>query len=148
MLLPRLYNRDFFDDFFDFGWPQMPNVEKQLYGKRAGEVMKTDVKEHDDHYEIAIDLPGFKKEEVTLTLENGYLTVDSAKGLDKDENDKKGKLSRQERYCGAMQRSYYVGEDLTEEDIKAKYEDGILTLDIPKKEAQPVVEQKRFINID
>ena len=96
---------------------------------------------------IAIDLPGFKKEEVTLTLENGYLTVDAAKGLDKDENDKEGKLIRQERYCGAMQRSYYVGEDLTEEDIKAKMEHGLLKLTIPKKET-PKLPEKKSITIE
>ena len=144
----RLFGEDLFDDWFGFPTERdFRNIEKKLYGRNAARVMKTDVKEHDDHYEIAIDLPGFKKEEVTLTLENGYLTVDVAKGLDKDENDKKGKLIRQERYCGAMQRSYYVGENLTEEDIKAKMEHGLLTLTIPKKET-PKLPEKKSITIE
>jgi len=143
-----LFGEDLFDDWFGFPTERdFRNMEKKLYGRNAARVMKTDVKEHDDHYEIAIDLPGFKKEEVTLTLENGYLTVDVAKGLDKDENDKKGTLIRQERYCGAMQRSYYVGEDITEEDIKAKMEHGLLTLTIPKKET-PKLPEKKSITIE
>ncbi len=107
--------------------------------------MKTDVTEHDDHYEIAIDLPGFKKEDVTIDLENGYLTVGAAKGVDKDENDKEGKLIRQERYSGAMQRSFYVGENVTEEDIKAKMEHGVLTPTIPKKETPKLPEKKTIV---
>jgi len=107
--------------------------------------MKTDVTEHDDRFEIAIDLPGFKKEDVNIDLENGYLTVSVAKGLDKDENDKQGKLIRQERYSGAMQRSFYVGEELTEEDIKAKMEHGLLTLCIPKKETPKPPEKKTIV---
>ena len=143
-----LFGEDLFDDWFGFPTERdFRNIEKKLYGRNAAHVMKTDVKEHNDHYEIAIDLPGFKKEEVTLTLENGYLTVDASKGLDKAENDKEGKLIRQERYCGAMQRSYYVGEDLTEEDIKARMEHGLLTLTIPKKET-PKLPQKKSITIE
>ena len=107
--------------------------------------MKTDVTEHDDHFEIAIDLPGFKKEDVTIDLENGYLTISAAKGVDKDENDKEGKLIRQERYSGAMQRSFYVGENITEEDIKAKMEHGLLTLCIPKKETPKLPEKKTIV---
>ena len=107
--------------------------------------MKTDVHEHDDCFEAAIDLPGFKKDEVTITLENGYLVVEAAKGLDKDTKDQKGKVIRQERYAGAMQRSFYVGENLTEEDIKAKMEDGVLKLTIPKKDAPKVPEKKTIM---
>ena len=101
----------------------------------------------DAGYEVDIDLPGFKKDEISIELENGYLTVSAAKGLDKDEEDKKGKYIRQERYAGAMQRSFYVGENLTQEDIKAKYENGILRLSVPKKEAKPV-ETKKTIAIE
>ena len=106
---------------------------------------KTDVHEHEDHYEVDIDLPGFAKDEITIELKDGYLTVSAAKGLDKDENDKKGKLIRQERYAGAMQRSFYVGEELTEEDVKASFKHGVLSLSIPKKEAKAVPEKKTIM---
>ena len=108
-------------------------------------MMKTDVHEHEDKYEVDIDLPGFKKDEITLDLEKGYLTVMAAKGLDKDEKDKKGKLIRQERYAGSMQRTFFVGENLTEEDVKAKFEDGVLKLIIPKKEAPKLPEKKTIM---
>ena len=110
--------------------------------------MKTDIREHDAGYEVDIDLPGFKKDEISIELENGYLTVSAAKGLDKDEEDKKGKYIRKERYAGAMQRSFYVGEDITEEDIKAEFKHGLLKLFVPKKEAKPAVEQKKTISIE
>ena len=131
-------------DWMDFGFPE---VDKALYGKHANNVMKTDVKETDTGYEVDIDLPGFKKDEINAQLDNGYLTISAAKGLDKDEKDKKGKYIRKERYAGAMSRSFYVGEGITQEDIKAKYEDGILRLSVPKKEAK-AVENKKYIAIE
>ena len=141
-----IFGENLFDDWFGFPTGRdFRNIERKLYGKNAAHVMKTDVTEHDDHYEIAIDLPGFKKEDVTIDLENGYLTVGAAKGVDKDENDKEGKLIRQERYSGAMQRSFYVGENVTEEDIKAKMEHGVLTLCIPKKETPKLPEKKTIV---
>ena len=109
---------------------------------------KTDVRETDNGYEVDIDLPGFKKDEIQAQLENGYLTISASKGLDKDQKDKEGRYIRQERYAGAMSRSFYVGDDVTQEDIKAKYENGILKLSIPKKEAKPAVEQKKHIAIE
>lgn len=109
--------------------------------------MKTDVKETDAGYEVDIDLPGFKKDEISAKLDDGYLTISASKGLDKDEKNKEGKYIRKERYAGAMSRSFYVGGDVTEEDIKAKYEDGILKLSIPKKEAK-AVENKKYIAIE
>ena len=109
--------------------------------------MKTDVKETDTGYEVDIDLPGFKKDEINAKLEDGYLTISAAKGLDKDEKDKKGKYIRKERYAGSMSRSFYVGEGVTEDDIKAKYEDGILRLVVPKKAAK-AVENKKYIAIE
>ena len=120
-------------------------MEHKLYGKHAAQVMKTDIHEHDDHYVVDIDLPGFKKDEIELSLENGYLTVSAAKGLNKDEQDKKGKVIRQERYAGAMRRSFYVGTALTEEDIKAKFEDGVLALNLPKKTAPRMPEKKTIL---
>ncbi len=145
MLMPSIFGENLFnDDWMDFGFPE---VDKALYGKHANNVMKTDVKETDTGYEVDIDLPGFKKDEINAQLDNGYLTISAAKGLDKDEKDKKGKYIRKERYAGAMSRSFYVGEGITQEDIKAKYEDGILRLSIPKKEAK-AVENKKYIAIE
>ena len=123
----------------------MGEVDKKLYGKHAAHVMKTDVREHDEGYEVDIDLPGFKKDEIELSLEKGYLTVSAAKGLDEDDKDKKGKLIRQERYMGTMQRSFYVGKNLTDEDIKAKFEDGVLKLTVPKKEEKKLPERKTIM---
>ena len=148
MLYPSIFSENIFDDLMDFDFPVFKgfgDVDRKLYGKHAAQMMKTDVHEHDDKYEVDIDLPGFKKDEITLNLENGYLTVSAAKGLDKDEKDKKGKLIRQERYAGSMQRSFFVGENLTEEDVKAKFEDGVLKLGIPKKEAPKVPEKKTIM---
>ena len=145
MLMPSIFGENLFnDDWMDFGFPE---VDKAVYGKHANNVMKTDVKETDTGYEVDIDLPGFKKDEINAQLDNGYLTISAAKGLDKDEKDKKGKYIRKERYAGAMSRSFYVGEGVTQEDIKAKYEDGILRLSVPKKEAK-AVENKKYIAIE
>ena len=110
-------------------------------------MMKTDIREHEEGYELDIDLPGFKKDEINVQLDNGYLTISAAKGLDKDGQDKKGKYIRKERYAGAMQRSFYVGDAVTQEDVKAKFEDGILRLSIPKKDAK-AVETKKTIAIE
>uniref|UniRef100_UPI0023F74018 Hsp20/alpha crystallin family protein n=1 Tax=Merdimonas faecis TaxID=1653435 RepID=UPI0023F74018 len=118
-----------------------------LYGKHAKNMMKTDIREHEEGYELDIDLPGFKKDEINVQLDNGYLTISAAKGLDKDEQDKKGKYIRKERYAGAMQRSFYVGDVVAQEDVKAKFEDGILRLSIPKKDAK-AVETKKTIAIE
>ncbi|MBQ7184390.1 MAG: Hsp20/alpha crystallin family protein [Clostridia bacterium] len=145
MLMPSIFAENLFDDWFDF--PSFRDVDRKLYGKRADHEMRTDVHEHEDHYEVDIDLPGFKKEEITISLENGYLTVKAARGLDKDEKDKQGRIIRQERYAGSMQRSFYVGDALTEEDIGAKLEHGVLSLNIPKREARKLPE-KRTIAIE
>lgn len=118
-----------------------------LYGKHAKNMMKTDVKETEKGYEVAVDLPGFKKDEIQLELNDGYLTISAEKGLDKEEKDKKDKYIRRERYAGSMSRTFYVGESVTENDIHAKYENGILTLDVPKEEAKKVPE-KRYISIE
>lgn len=141
MLMPSVYGRDFFDDLMDgFGFP---DVNKKLYGRHAKNMMKTDIRETDEGYEVIMDLPGFKKDEIEVQLENGYLTVSAAKGLDKDEADKKGKYICRERYAGEMSRSFYVGEDILDTDIHARFENGILKLDVPKKEAKAVETKKR-----
>ena len=148
MLMPSIFNDNVFDDFFDFPFYD-DRAEKKLYGHHAANLMKTDIQEHEDGYTLEMDLPGFKKEEIKVELNNGYMTISAAKGLDEDEKDKKsGKYIRRERYTGSCQRSFYVGEDVTEEDIKAEFKHGILKLFVPKKEAKPAVEQKKYISIE
>ena len=147
MLLPSIFGESLLDDWMDFPKMDFGDVDRKLYGKRAAQVMKTDVHEHDDKYELDIDLPGFKKDEIKLALENGYLSVSASKGLDKEKKDKKGKVIRQERYSGSMQRSFYVGEAVTKEDVKAKYEDGVLKLIIPKNDPEKLPE-KQYIAIE
>ena len=145
--LPSLFRENLMDVFNDFDrdfFRGFGRPEHMLYGKNAGRMMKTDVKETDEGYELDVDLPGFKKEEIRLDLENGYLTISTEKALENKE-EKKGKVLRQERYSGTMSRSFYVGENLTEEDIKAKYENGVLSLSLPKKEARKVPEKKQIL---
>ncbi|OUN30799.1 Hsp20/alpha crystallin family protein [Blautia sp. An81] len=147
MLVPSIFGENLFDDFMDFPFnDDFWGRKNPLYGKNAKRMMKTDIRETEGSYELDVDLPGFKKDEIKASLENGYLTISAAKGLDKDEKD--GKYIRQERYAGAMSRSFYVGDEVTQEDIKAKYEDGILKLSIPKKEKKPAVEQDNHIAIE
>ena len=142
MLMPSIFGENLFnDDWMNFGFPE---VDKALYGKHAAHEMKTDVRETDSGYEVDIDLPGFRKDEIDVQLDNGYLSISAAKGLDKEEKDKEGKYIRKERYAGSMSRSFYVGDAITEDDIKAKYESGILRLSIPKKEAKQVETTKRI----
>ena len=145
--LPAVFGEnmmDLFDDFDRDLFRGFGRPEHMLYGKNAPRMMKTDVKETDEGYELAVDLPGFKKEEIRLDLNNGYLTISTEKSLENKE-EKHGKMLRQERYSGTMQRSFYVGENLTEEDVKAKYEDGVLTVCLPRKEAQKVQEKKQIL---
>ena len=151
MLMPSIFGEDLVDDFMR-GFPfyddkDMKKLEKKLYGRRGRNMMKTDIKERDDSYELEMDLPGFKKDEVKVALENGYLTISAAKGLDEDEQEKKsGRYIRRERYAGACQRTFYVGEDVRQEDIKGEFKHGILKLTIPKKAAQ--VPEKKYIAIE
>ena len=142
MLMPSIFGESMFDDWFDDFDRQMQHMDRRLYGRNAKREMKTDVREKEDGYEIDMDLPGFKKDQVELSLENGYLTVTANKGFDKDEKDDKGRMIRQERYAGSMQRSFYVGDNMTEEDVKARFEDGVLHLNLPKKDAKKVPEKK------
>ena len=120
MFAPKLFTENLFDDWDEFLlWKGFNEIDRKLYGRRASREMLTDAREHDNHYEVIIDLPGFKKDEITIELKEGNLTVTAAKGLDKDEKDKEGTLIRQERYSGMMQRSFYVGENVKHEEIKA-----------------------------
>ena len=152
MLMPSIFGEDLFDNFMkDFPFfddNTESNVEKKLYGRRGKNLMKTDIKETEGGYELEMDLPGFTKDEIKVSLENGYMTISAAKGLDKDEQDKKsGRYIRKERYAGSCERSFYVGENVTEADIKGEFKHGILKLLVPKKD-KPAVEEKKYIAIE
>ena len=156
-MLPSIFGEDLFDDwmndYFPFGRDfdkefskALAPTERALYGKHAKNMMKTDVRETDDSYEVDMDLPGFKKDEIKLELENGYLTISAAKGLDKDETDKEtGKYIRRERYAGNLSRSFYIG-DVKQEDVKAAFKNGILSISVPKEDKK-AKEEKKYITI-
>ena len=131
-MLPVVFGENLFDELFDNAFRPLYEADNALYGKHAKAVMRTDVRETENGYEVDVDLPGFKKDEVKIDLKDGYLTISAAKGLDKDEQDKKGRYIRQERYTGQCSRSFYVGENLEPKDVHAKFEDGILKLSLPK----------------
>ena len=134
-MLPSIFGENLLDEFFDEPWEKsLFGTRNPLYGKHAKNLMKTDVKETGDHYEVDIDLPGFQKDEISVELQNGYLTIQAAKGLDRDQKDQEGRYIRQERYSGTCSRSFYVGEDVEAGEVAAKFENGILQLSIPKKE--------------
>ena len=139
-MLPSIFGENMFDDFFSDPFGMMvPQTRDALYGKHAKNLMKTDIRETEDSYELDVDLPGFKKDEVSIDLKDGYLTISAAKGLDKDEEDKKGRILRQERYAGACSRSFYVGKGVEPEEIGAKFENGILEISVPKETKKPEV---------
>ena len=149
--LPTVFGENLMDVFDDFDrdfFRGFGNIDRTLYGKHAQHVMKTDVKETDQGYEVDVDLPGFKKDEIHLELNDGYLTISATVNRDNDEKDSDGKYIRRERFSGSFNRSFYVGEDVTQEDIKARFEDGTLMLMIPKKETTPQVEEKKYIAIE
>ena len=152
MMMPSIFGENLFDDdWMDFPFDRFDREffgrKNPLYGKHAKNMMKTDIREHDEGYELDVDLPGFKKDEISVQLNNGYLTISASKGLDKDEQDKKGKYIRKERYTGTCNRSFYVGDEVTQDDIKAAFKDGVLTLQIPK-EVQHEEEQPKLITIE
>ena len=135
MLMPSIFGENFMDDFF--------GVPERTYTKSAqNTLMKTDVVENKDGFDVSIDLPGFKKEDVKGEVKDGYLIITASTNQNKD-----GKYIRKERYSGTCQRSFYVGDDITQNDIKAKFEDGVLKLEIPKKEAKPEVKEAKYISI-
>ena len=149
--MPSIFGENLFDEFMNdfpfFDDSDMRKAEKKLYGRRGKNIMKTDIQEKDDEYLLEMDLPGFTKDEIQMSLDNGYLTISAAKGLDQDTEEKKtGKYIRKERYAGACQRSFYVCDGITEADIKAAFKHGILTVHIPKKENK--VPEKNYISIE
>ena len=153
MLMPGIFGENLFDDFMDdfsfFNDRDLRKTERKLYGHNAKNLMKTDIKETDHGYEVEMDLPGFKKEEISVSLDQGYMTVRASKGMKKDQDEKKdGKYIRKERYSGTCERSFYVGENLTEQDIKGEFKHGILKLLVPKKEPEKVVDESKYITIE
>ncbi len=144
--MPRLFAESLFDDLMESPFQEMDRemrrADRQLNVKHE---MRTDVHETENSYAIDMDLPGFKKDQIQLELEDGYLTITASKKVNKDEQDSDGKLIRQERFLGSMQRSFYVGEHVTEKDVKAKFEDGVLHLELPKAEAQKLPEKKTIM---
>ena len=147
-MLPSIFGENLFDDWFESPIEKTFFGERNpLYGKHAKNLMKTDVRETDSSYELAIDLPGFKKEDIQAQLKNGYLTISASKGLDKDETDKEGRYIRQERYTGQCCRTFYVGDGISQEEIRAKFEDGILKLSAPKKQPK-AIESSQYISIE
>ena len=149
MLMPSIFVESLFDDFMDdFAFPRFNHTDRVLYGNNASNLMKTDVKETEDGYTVDIDLPGFKKDEIKLQLQKGYLTVSAAKNVNNDEKDKNGKYVRRERFAGNVRRSFYVGEKVKEEEIHPKFENGILTFQLPKENKNAVEEKKHYIAIE
>ena len=150
MLMPSIFGENLFDDFFTpfyYDDKDEKKAEKKLYGHRAQNLLKTDIKETKEGYELVMDVPGFKKDEVQVQLKDGYLTISAAKGLDKDEEDKKGNYIRRERYAGSTSRSFYVGNGVKNEDVHAKFENGVLRLSIPKKAAEEL-EADKYVSIE
>ncbi len=145
MLLPSIIAENLLEDsWFDFpSFRELENMDRKLYGRHAAQEMKTDVREHEDHYEVDINLPGFKKDEISLDLENGYLTISAAKEMEQ-EKSRMGRIIRQERYEGSLQRTFFVGGNVKESDITARFETGGLTLTIPKKEPPKLPDRKRI----
>ncbi len=152
MYMPSIFGDNYFDVDTMMDWPFsldfFDNKRNPLYGKHQKNLMKTDIKEQPDKYCLDVDLPGFKKDELHLELKNGYMTISASKSLDKDEKQQDGTYLRRERYSGSMARSFYVGEGVKQEDIKAKFEDGILKIEVPKKEAAKTVPENNYIAIE
>ena len=147
-MLPVVFGENLLDDFFGDPFESlMRDSRRALYGKHAKAIMKTDIRETDHAYELDVDLPGFKKEDLQAEVKDGYLTIQASKGLDKDEKNAKGQYIRRERYAGACSRSFYVGQGVRQEDIRAKFENGILQLTIPKQDVKELPES-RYIAIE
>ena len=147
MLMPSIFGETLFDDLFD-DFTTRPANHPARYAAADPSVMRTDIKEQKDGYELEIDLPGYKKEDIAAELKDGYLTITASSKKEAKEKDEKGTYIRRERYSGSCSRSFYVGEDITQEDIKAKFENGILKIGVPKKDAKPKVPENKFITIE
>ena len=149
MLMPSIFGENLFDEMMDFPWErEFFGRRNPLYGKNEKNLMKTDVKETDNSYELDMDMPGFDKGDIKAELKNGYLTISASSHKNNDEKDNDGRYIRRERYSGSCSRSFYVGGDVKQEDIKAKFENGILKVTVPKKEEKPAVEENKYISIE
>ena len=146
MMMPSIFGEDLFDTFFDdVGWPSRRTSRPAV---STSNIMRTDVRETETGYELDIDLPGYKKEDVQAELKEGYLTITAKSNSNNDQKDANGRYIRRERYSGTCSRRFYVGDDIEQTDIKAKFENGILKIAVPKKEAKPVVEENKYITIE
>ena len=154
MYMPSIFNDSLFDDFFDFGRPMRTlrgegrRENAPRFNSIMTNVMKTDIKENDGAYELAIDMPGYGKDDVQAELKDGFMTITATKDDSKEDKEENGHYIRRERFFGSCSRSFYVGEDVTEADIKANFKDGILYVTVPKKEAKPQIEEKKLIQIE
>ena len=149
MMMPSIFGENLFDDWMDFPFEKdFFGTKNPLYGKHAKNMMKTDVRENKDSYDVFVDLPGFKKEDVKLDLDNGYLTISAQRNEELDDKDNEGRYIRQERATGSCARSFYVGKELEPKDISAKFENGILTLHLPKAEAKKLEPKQTLIEIE
>ncbi len=146
MLMPTLFRTNLFDDLLDDFAKETKRAAQNIVSVTG--VMKTDIKEKDDCFELMIDLPGFAKEDVKAELKEGYLNISAERNSSDEEKDEEGRFIRRERYSGTCSRSFYVGDDLKQEDIKAKFENGILMLTVPKKPEEPVEDEPQYISID
>ena len=148
MLTPKVFEENLFDDWFngfDLMDREMEQLNRKLYGKHSSREMLMDVNEKDDHYDVQIDLPGFKKEDINVELNDGYMTVTASKGIEENDENKKGRIVRQERYAGTLSRTFYVGENVTSEEIHGKFEDGVLKLSVPKKETEKLANKNTIM---
>ncbi len=148
MLMPSIFGESLFDEFWGNDFMRPEQRSSRRYETPVTGVMKTDIKENENSFDLDIDLPGYKKEDVSAELKDGYMTITAQKNSTNDQKDEEGNYIRRERFCGTCSRSFYVGKEITEEDIKAKFEDGILKISVPKKEAKAEVPQKKYIAIE
>lgn len=145
--VPAILGEDLFDQWMEGALSSFADMNRRLYGKNAKNMMKTDVKEIEGGYQVAVEMPGFDKSEISVELDKGYLTITASKGFHEDEREDDDKYIRRERYAGTLQRSFYVGESAQQEDIKARYENGILTLEVPREDEQKI-QQNKYIAIE
>lgn len=140
MMMPSIFGENLFDDFFQDAF------KSPIFGKREKNLMKTDIRESGNGYQLDMDLPGFKKDEISVNLRDGYVTIAAERGMERNEKDEKtGQFVRRERYTGACRRSFYVGEGVRQSDMKARFEDGILHLEFPKADQKQAEEAQRIM---
>lgn len=145
---PSIFRTNLFNDFFEDDFFKRPFGNLESVSGHTGELMRTDVKEDENSYELQMSLPGIDKKDIKASLKDGYMTINASTSRSNDEKDENDRYIRRERYQGSVSRSFYVGEAVKEEDIKAKYENGVLTLTVPKKVDESKVEEQKYIAIE